>query len=92
MKLTVILIIILLIVLGSTFFFLNKSKPGGLIAPSLYGQNTVNSSPTPPPVGIKAPKEFKYDSSTNLETELSSINPKVETTDFDSLNTTIESL
>ena len=52
--------------------------------------STTSSAPTTPP--YNPPKEVKYDANTDLNQALQSVDPKVDETDFSSLNNLIKSL
>jgi len=62
------------------------SKSVSLVSPGIgKGVGSVESQSTPQPTvsSFNAPKEIKYDSSTDLQKELDSINPQVLDSDFD---------
>lgn len=82
-----IFLIILLILLGATGVFLVIGKKDlVLVSPMIYPifkQNSdTSSSPMPSAPVSNTPKVIKYDSSTNLEQELETINPQVLDEDF----------
>ena len=94
-RLTLILIGVLVVVgiVVGNFVLSTKSQGNtlGLSVPQT-DQNEAQSSPIPEVPAYNPPKEFKYDSSTDLDEVLESINPQVLNNDFDDIKTLIESL
>ncbi|MDP3948211.1 MAG: hypothetical protein Q8P87_00705 [bacterium] len=83
-----IFLIILLTILGAMVaFFVIGKKDLTLVSPvinPIFKQGpVVSSSPMPQTLSINAPKVIKYDSTTNLEQELESVNPQVSDSDFE---------
>lgn len=76
---TIILFLSLIIVI----IFLVPKSGSKIINPVGFMQN--KPLPGPEVSNYDPPKEIKYDSSTDLEEELDSVNPKVLDSDFDSL-------
>lgn len=66
------------------FWLINGDKVSSLVSPNSLTEK-VEATPTPEVNNIKAPKEVIYDSSTDLNAELESINPQVLDSDFESL-------
>lgn len=92
-KLLIILTITLLVVIAFLSIVKNAVKnDGGLISPGSWVNSvltnseikkTVESIPTTS--SYNPPKEIKYDSSTDLQQELDSINPQVLDEDFNGI-------
>lgn len=72
---SIILLIALVIV---TVFFIVNRRNGSLVSPKL-----VQPSSTPAASLYNPPQEIRYDSSTDLEKELGSINPELLDSDFE---------
>ena len=79
-------IVALMIFLGSLGF--TKRLTGNLISPIFFNTKGIEIEITPTP----APKTFQFDSSTNLNQELDSVNPEVKDDDFEKLQQIIESI
>lgn len=75
---TIIVLIVGIFVLTPRGWQVNLVSPG--LNPLRFGQKT-EPIPSPSP-NIKAPKEFKFDESTDLKVELEKINPQVLDSDF----------
>lgn len=83
-----VIVLLLVVLVGLVIYFLiNKNNSDTLVSP---GGLLYKVTPTPP--STPTPIEYHFDSSTNLKQELNSINPKVETTDFDNLKKIINQL
>jgi hypothetical protein len=85
MRKSLIIVILLFVGLGFIFWALGGVKnKSGLVSPGLIGK-LKNS---PPPAGGPSPSPspnistYQFDSSTDLEKELDSVNPKVLDSDF----------
>lgn len=86
MKNKALIIITVTLVLGLVFFAMNFQK-NGLVSPNLTTSNQKleiipSSSPTP--------KTFKFDSSTNLKSELETVNPEVTDQDFEEIESILK--
>ena len=89
MKNKQIIILISLIIFGLLgYFILIKDNSKSLINPSA----DTNSELSPTVELTPTPIIFKYNSSTDLKSELQSVNPKVEVSDFDKLKHIISTL
>lgn len=91
------LTIFLLLVFIGVFLFLGKliflrSAPGQLISSKLTTQVPFIEQPTSTPTPTPTPIIFHFDKSTNLKSELETINPEVQDNDFDSLKKIISQL
>lgn len=67
------LIIVLTVLATAVVFFVISKKVLPLVNPA---------SPTPSASLLNSPKEIRYDSSTDLQKELDSVNPQVLDSDF----------
>lgn len=87
------ILIIIIALAGLGFWYFNKNKTEGLVS-SKSNQQAVSEEKkdSGPKAGQKVPKEFKYDGSSDLSTELENINPEVSDSDFSKLKTLIEDL
>ncbi len=65
----------------STVFLLLNSKNKGILVGSGLIQSQPTSVPTPVPTP-NAPKNFQFDSSTDLKVELDKVNPQLLDSDF----------
>ncbi len=87
-KLTATLFIIVVLLIGG-WYMVARVNPGsfGLVVPSLSGayQQTPSPSPVYEPAqpAYNPPKDFKFDSSTDLKQELEKVNPQVLDSDFE---------
>ncbi len=80
-KLVVIFIVIVGVLLA--FWFVNNKKVVSLASPN-SPSNIVEAVPEPE-INTNVPKEVVYDVSTDLDSELESINPEVSDADFETL-------
>lgn len=87
-KIILIILSIIFIAIAGYFFINKKTLPP--VSPLLQ-QETINKPSSPAPASLpptpsyNPPKEVKYDSSTDLNQELESINPQVLDKDFEGL-------
>lgn len=87
-KKKIIYIILAIIILGFLIFILMpRGLQGALVGPTLIQQIThsqPSSTPKPTPIPTPAaPKNFQFNSSTDLKKELDGVNPLVLDSDFE---------
>ena len=82
----------LIIVVGAGLYFVfpHFKWEGRLVSPEIFGKVMQKVEPTI--TTNPKPKQFKFDSSTNLEQELDSVNPKVHDSDFEQLKILIKEI
>lgn len=79
-RIVLITAVVISLVVISLLIIKTTKKDSSLVGSSLGV--TIPSTPTPSISVSPTPKEFKYDSSTDLKKELDSINPEVLESDF----------
>lgn len=87
----IVIVIIILIGVSLGYFLTRSDSSEGLVSPGLNvlipGQETTKEPAVP---AYNPPKEVKYDSSTNLQQQLETVDPQVLDSDFDQLKTLIK--
>lgn len=92
---TVALLLILIGILSLLgIFVFKKPNAQGLINPAgrTIIQQITNQKITPTLIQTPTPIKFNFNESTDLESELDSINPEVLDSDFENLKTTVTNL
>jgi len=75
-----------MILITMVFIFVPRRWKANLVSPGFnpLGVAGQKTDPTPTSIpNIKAPKEFKFDATTDLKIELEKVNPEVLDSDFE---------
>ena len=81
-----IVVLFSIILVAVVFIFAPRGWKANLVSPGFnpLGVSGQKTDPTPSSSpNIKAPKEFKFDATTDLKTELEKVNPEVLDNDFE---------
>lgn len=76
------IIIIVIAIISIIFIIVSQKGDNTLIIPGFTREQKIES-PQPTPAPPVAPKEFKFDRSTDLKMELEKVNPEVLDSDFE---------
>ena len=86
----IVIIIITVIFLAGKFVLVPRGFHTNLVSPEIFGKVMQKVEPTI--TLTPKPRQFKFDSSTDLELELESVDPAVRDSDFDQLKLLIKEI